>query len=95
MTSEPQVISLPESTEQLKFFVNEEEVVYSYEKTPGQRGFVLTVEKILNSAGFTPASDYELTRDADGQTYGLLSDDVPVAFGEHFTATYKGTTPVS
>ena len=95
MSARPEELSILDSTEELKFFVNEEEVVYLYEKSPGQRGFVLSVKEILTSAGFVPADDYRLTRDSDGHQYNLLEDEVRVRPGEGFTATYKGTTPFS
>ena len=95
MATEPEVLPLSDSTEELKFYVNEEEVVYEYQKSPDRRGYVLTVEQILTSAGFVPAEGFELTRDSDGQTFASLQDEVTVELGEHFTATYKGPTPVS
>ena len=95
MATEPEILSRSDSTEELKFFVNEEEVVYEYQKLPDRRGYVLTMEQILTSAGFVPAEGFELTRDSDGQTFASLQDEVTVELGEHFTATYKGPTPVS
>ena len=95
MAIEPEVLSLSDSTEELKFFVNEEEVVYEYQKSPDRRGYVLTVEQILGSAGFTPVEGFDLTRDSDGETFDSPQDEVTVEFGEHFTAKYKGPTPVS
>ena len=95
MTTEPEVLSLSDSTEELKFFVNEEEVVYQYRKSPDRRGYVLTVEQILTSAGFVPVEGFELTRDSDGQPFYSPQDEVTLEPGEHFTATYKDQTPVS
>ena len=95
MATEPEVLSLSDSTEELKFFVNEEEVVYEYRKSPDRRGYVLTVEQILTSAGFVPVEGFDLTRDSDGKTFDSPQDEVAVEFGEHFTARYKDPTPVS
>jgi hypothetical protein len=54
----------------------------------------LTGRQILENAGFTPAEDYRLTRNKGGKEIGL-DDDEPIHEGEAFTATFKGTTPVS
>jgi hypothetical protein len=54
----------------------------------------LTGRQILERAGFTPAEDYRLTRNKGGKEIGL-DDDEPIHAGEAFTATFKGTTPVS
>ena len=95
MAAEPEVRSESDSTEELKFFVNEEEIVYEYQKSPDRRGYVLTVEQILTSAGFVPIENFELTRDSDGQTFNSPEDEVTIELGERFTATFKGQTPVS
>ena len=95
MAAEPEVRSESDSIEELKFFVNEEEIVYEYQKSPDRRGYVLTVEQILTSAGFVPVENFELTRDSDGQTFNSPEDEVAIEFGERFTATFKGQTPVS
>ena len=95
MGTEAEVQVLTVSTEDLKFFVNEEEVVYEYQKSPDRRGYVLTVEQILTSAGFVPVESFELTRDSDGMTFNSPSDEVVLELGERFTATYKDQTPVS
>ena len=95
MATEPEVQALSDSTEELKFFVNEEEVVYEYRKSPDRRGYVLTMEQILTSAGFVPVESFELTRDSDGQTFDSPGDEVALELGERFTATYKDQTPVS
>ena len=95
MFTEPEILSLSDSTEELKFFVNEEEVVYEYQKSPDRRGYVLTVEQILSSAGFEPVGNFELTRNEGGLPFTSPEDEVVIEPGEHFTATYKGPTPVS
>ena len=95
MAAEPEVRSESDSIEELKFFVNEEEIVYEYQKSPDRRGYVLTVEQILTSAGFVPVENFELTRDSDGQTFNSPEDEVAIELGERFTATFKGQTPVS
>ena len=81
--------------ESVKYFVNGEEVVRHYQKSSDRKVFTLTVREILNSAGFTPEEDYELTRDADNHTFESLDDEVPVENGDHFTALFKGVAPVS
>jgi hypothetical protein len=53
----------------------------------------LTGRQILERAGFSPVEDYRLTRNKGGKEVGL--DDEPIHEGEAFTATFKGTTPVS
>ena len=95
MSTEPEVRPLSDSIEELKFFVNEEEVVYEYQKSPDRRGYVLTVEQILTSVGFVPVESFELTRNSDGQTFDSPEDEVAIELGERFTATFKGQTPVS
>ena len=95
MTQQLEVQPLPENNEEIKFFVNEEEVVYSYQKADERKDFELTVRKILTLAGFTPVEDFELTRDSDNHKFASLDDEVPVEQGEHFTAKYNAPTPAS
>lgn len=54
----------------------------------------LTGRRILEDAGFTPATDYRLTRNDGGKEIGL-EDEEPIHEGEAFTATFRGVTPVS
>jgi hypothetical protein len=54
----------------------------------------LTGRQILENAGFTPAGEYELTRNNGGKVIGL-DDDEPIHEGEAFTAKFNGPTPVS
>ena len=84
-----------DNDEEIKYFVNGEEVIHIFQKPPDRKIFKLTVREILTSAGFTPAEEYELTRDADNHTYESLDDEVPIAHGDRFTATHKGPTPAS
>lgn len=79
----------------IKYFVNDEEVTHTFEKPPERKGFTLTVRDILESAGFTPVEEFELTRDSDHHLYDSLDEEVPIENGERFTATFKGSTPVS
>ncbi len=95
MVQELEVHVEPEAEESVKYFVNGEEIVRDYEKSPDRKIFTLTVREILESAGFTPEEDYELTRDADNHTYESLDDEVPVENGDHFTALFRGVTPAS
>ena len=81
--------------EEIKFFVNGEDVVHTYQKPRDREEFTLSVREILTEAGFTPPEEYGLTRDADNHTFGSLDEEVPVKFGERFTATHTGVTPVS
>lgn len=72
---------------QITYFVNGEE----QHTTVNQ----LTVKFILESAGFTPASDYDLE---DNNTHKIDSDAneiIHVHEKQSFTATYKGVTPTS
>ncbi len=55
----------------------------------------LTVREILTNAGFTPADDYELTRDKGNKTFTDLDEKIPLHEGETFTATFTGPTPTS
>ena len=81
--------------ESLKYYVNGEEIVHEYNKGSDREELKLSVREILTSAGFTPVEDYELTRDSDNQKFESLDAKVAVKFGERFTATHKGDTPVS
>ncbi len=81
--------------ESVKYYVNGEEEVHEYDKGPDREEFSLSVREILAEAGFTPVEDYELTRDSDNHEFESLDERVPIKFGERFTATYKGDTPVS
>ena len=49
---------------------------------------------ILENAGFTPADDYELTRNDGSKAVGL-DDEEPIREGEAFTAKFTGPTPTS
>ena len=84
-----------DDNEEIKFFVNGEEEIVSFQKTPDRKILVLTVREILTRAGFTPTEDYELTQDADNHTYGSPDAEVPVEHGDRFTAKHKGPTPAS
>lgn len=55
----------------------------------------LTVQQILENAGFTPASDYTLTRDNGHHDFTDLDEEVPIHKDERFTATFNGPTPTS
>lgn len=55
----------------------------------------LTPKVILEAAGFTPHTDYRLTRDDGNKILENHEQEEPIHEGERFTATYVGTTPVS
>ena len=95
MTLQAEIGPQPKSLEEIKFFVNGEEVVYAFQKPSDRKIIELSVREILTAAGFTPAEDYELTRDADTHTYESPDDKVPLEQGDKFTATHKGPTPAS
>ena len=95
MTDHEQELAKPVPHEVVKYFVNGEQVEHTFEKPPQRKRFELKVSQILESAGFKPAEDYELTRDADDHTYASVDEEVPVANGDRFTATYKAPTPAS
>ncbi len=95
MTQQIEVQPPPDGEEEIKYFVNDEEETVSFHKSPDRKTFELTVREILTRAGFAPAEEYELTRDADKHTYGSLDDEVPIEHGDRFTATHKGPTPAS
>jgi len=77
-----------EDSKPTNYFVNgESESTTSHKLTAGQ---------ILENAGFTPASEYELEENDHGhKTYTNPSDEVTIHEGQHFTATYTGVTPTS
>lgn len=93
--TEIEAASTSQFEESVKFYVNGEEVVHEYNKGSDREKLTLSVREILASAGFTPVEDYELTRDSDNHKFDSLDVKVPVKFGEKFTATHKGDTPVS
>ena len=95
MTQHEEAQAKSAQDEVVKYFVNDEQVEHTFEKPPQRKRFELKVSEILESAGFKPAEDYELTRDADNHTYTSLDEEVPVANGDRFTATYKASTPAS
>jgi len=55
----------------------------------------LTVREILKDAGFTPAKEYRLSRDADHHVFEHYGTEVRLRDGEKFTATFLGPTPTS
>jgi len=55
----------------------------------------LKVRAVLEDAGFTPAENYDLTRDEGHHTFSNYNEEIPIQQNERFTATYKGPTPVS
>ncbi len=71
----------------LIYFVNAEE--QRTERTE------LKVKAILEDAGFTPFSDYRLTRDEGNHAYDDYDHEVQLHEGERFTATFIGVTPTS
>jgi hypothetical protein len=56
---------------------------------------VMTMAAVLEGAGFTPASNWDLQDDANGKQYTDLAEDIHIHEKQHFTATYKGVTPTS
>jgi hypothetical protein len=71
----------------LIYFVNGEE-----QKTDQRE---LAVRVILKNAGFDPAEQYQLERDAGHHIYENYDEGVHLHEGERFTATYLGPTPTS
>ncbi len=74
-------------TKTTTFFVNDEPETTEHHKE--------TVRWVLETAGFTPAEDYTLTRDNGNHEFSDLDEEIPIHEGERFTATFKGTTPTS
>jgi hypothetical protein len=70
-----------------RYFVNGEEETTTDHK--------LTVTQILEGAGFTPATEYRLTRDEGHHDLNDYDEEAPIHEGERFTATFLGPTPVS
>ena len=90
-----QVSDRTKQDEVIKYFVNGEEVTHAFQKAPERKILKLTMREILESAGFTPAEDFELARDSDHTIYAAPDEEVPVENGDRFTATSKGPTPTS
>ena len=95
MSSTQQAAATFNRREVIKYFVNGEQIEHEFEKPPERERFSLTVREILESAGFTPVEEWELTRDQDNHTFESPGDDVTLENGEQFTATFKGPTPAS
>jgi len=55
----------------------------------------LTVAQILERAGFTPPTEYQLERDSDHHKYTDYDREVEIRKDERFTATFVGPTPTS
>ena len=55
----------------------------------------LTVSQILEHAGFTPITEYQLERDKDHHKYTDYAHEVEIHDDERFTATFIGPTPTS
>jgi hypothetical protein len=55
----------------------------------------LTVTEILDHAGFTPATEYQLERDSDHRKYTDYAHEVELHHDERFTSTFIGPTPTS
>ena len=72
---------------EIEYFVNGEQQTTEEHK--------LTVDEILERAGFTPPGEYELTRDEGHHVFTSGTEEVPVHKGERFTATFGGPTPTS
>ena len=71
-----------------RYYVNDEERHTTEHK--------LTMAQVVEGAGFTPASDYELEEDDHGnRTYADPAEEVTIHEDQHFTVTYKGVTPTS
>ena len=95
MSSTQPATVIVQDHEVIKFFVNGEQIEHEFEKPPERKRFSLTVRKILESAGFTPVEEWQLTRDQDNRSFESPGDDVTLENGEQFTATFKGPTPAS
>jgi phenylalanyl-tRNA synthetase beta subunit len=74
-------------TKLITYYVNGESQTTTHHK--------LTVRAILTNAGFTPAENYRLVRDAGNYTYTNLEEEVPLHENEKFTALFQGPTPTS
>jgi hypothetical protein len=71
----------------ITYYVNSESQTTQHHK--------LTVRTILTNAGFTPAENYRLVRDAGNHTYTNLDEEVPLHEVETFIAQFQGPTPTS
>lgn len=77
-----------EHEKDVTYFVNDEAQVSTEKK--------LTMREIVEGAGFSPASDYELEENDHGhRTYVDPDEEVVLHNGQHFTVTYTGVTPTS
>jgi hypothetical protein len=86
-TDRPDEKSNPDQDRLITYFVNGEEETTADHK--------LAVREVITRAGFTPAEDYELTRDEGHKTFTDLDEIIPIHMGERFTVTFTGTTPTS
>jgi hypothetical protein len=71
----------------ISYFVNGESITTEERK--------LTVRVVLESAGFTPAVEYRLTRDDGNRRFDDYDEEISLRDGERFTATFLGPTPTS
>lgn len=55
----------------------------------------LQVREILSRAGFSPTSEWTLSRDSDGHVYADQDEQIRLHEDERFTATRNGPTPTS
>lgn len=55
----------------------------------------LTVAQILENAGYTPVSDYILTRENGHHDLDDYTKEVPLHNGERFTKRFSGVTQTS
>ncbi len=69
------------------YYVNGEEQTTDQHK--------LTVTQVLENAGFSPATDYRLSRDDGHHDFENYDEEIPIRKDERFTATFLGPTPVS
>jgi hypothetical protein len=75
---------------------NDHEIIYFVNGEPQTTAtHKRTVIEILELAGFTPATDYDLNRDNGHHQFSDYAEEVPLHDGERFTATFKGPTPTS
>lgn len=71
----------------ITYFVNGEDQTTTQHK--------LAVRLVLENAGFKPAEEYRLTRDAGHHDFTDYDEEIPLRDEERFTATFLGVTPVS
>ena len=74
--------------EKVSYFVNGEQSEHEVVGDPDGKNFRLTEGEILESAGFKPVEEWQLTRNKDNYTFVSPKDLITLENGEQITATF-------